>query len=81
MIEDRAVQALIDAAWKGQWDSPITDEDLAQGVAIVARVLRDDIAMAWINGDISTVVQVEQFLNRRIQSLVGGSPVTGDSTL
>lgn len=77
---DRAVRALIDAAWLGEWDRPIDGHDLTSCVATVLRVVRDDLVMAWQNGELWDLLGAERFLNERITALTGKPTTTGDTT-
>lgn len=80
MKTDRAVQALINDAWEGEWERPVEVDDLTNAVAIVTRHVRDDIVMAWQAGDIRRLADVEEFLNEGIFGLTGRPSVTGDTT-
>lgn len=77
---DRAVQALINDGWLGEWDTPIEPTDLANGVALVLRIVRDDIVMAWQEGRIEQLLDVEALLNARIATLTMRPTTTGDTT-
>jgi hypothetical protein len=78
---NRAVQALIDDSWLGEWERPIDGHDLKGAVAIVTRVIRDDLYMAWQAGEINDLAGAEWFLNRQIEALVPGRrALTGDTT-
>lgn len=77
---DRAVRALIDDGWTGEWDWPIGPADLANGAALVIRVIRDDLVMAWQDGRVTTLLDAEKFLNDRITVLSGRPTTSGDTT-
>lgn len=77
---NRAVQALIDECWLGEWERPIDGHDLKNAVATVARVLRDDLYMAWQSGQIRDLSGAEEFLNAQIEALIGRRSLTGDTT-
>lgn len=77
---DSAVQALIDDCWEGVWDSPITAHDLANGVALVLRIVRDDIVAARMSGDITDVTDVAHYLDSRVMALTGQQTSPGDTT-
>jgi hypothetical protein len=70
---NRAMQALIYDGW------PVTDE-LRDAVALVTRVVRDDLYMAWQAGEIRDLLDVEGFLNSAVAELTGRPAVTGDTT-
>jgi hypothetical protein len=78
--DDRAVQALIDHGWTGEWDWTIGPDDLANGVALVLRTVRDDLILEHLNGRIQTLIQVEDFINARVEKLTGQRTITGDTT-
>lgn len=78
--DDRAVQALINDGWLGEWDAPIEEWNLRGGAALVMRVMRDDLVMAWQAGEISDLLGAERFLNERIAALTGRPTTTGDTT-
>jgi hypothetical protein len=47
--------------------------------ARIIREERDTLVLAWLEGEISNILDAENFLNRRIRDL-GVQTVTGDST-
>lgn len=77
---DRAVQALINECWLGEWERPVDGHDLAEAAALVIRVARDDLVMAWQDGQISDLLGAERLLNERIVALTGRPTITGDTT-
>jgi hypothetical protein len=70
---NRAVRALIYDGW------PSTDE-LTDAVALVTRVIRDDLYMAWQANEIRDLAGAEWFLNAQIEALTGRRSLTGDTT-
>jgi hypothetical protein len=70
---NRAMQALIYDGW------PVTDE-LRDAVALVTRVVRDDLYMAWQAGQIRDLNGAEALLNAQIEALTGQRSLTGDTT-
>lgn len=75
--DDRAVQALMDDGWGGNWT--IGPDDLINGVALVLRTVRDDLLLLYVKGQIRTLDEVENYLNARVTALTGRSTVTGDT--
>ncbi len=77
---DRAVQALINDGWTGDWGETLKVSDLTGGVALVLRVFRDDLVMAWQNGDVADLLGAEEWMNARIRELTDRPTITGDTT-
>lgn len=67
---NRAVQALTSQPWLPDWET----------VALVTRVIRDDLYMAWQANEINDLAGAEWFLNRQIEALTGRHSLTGDTT-
>lgn len=77
--DDRAVQALIADGWVGEWDTPITATGIANGVALVLRVVRDDMLAARRAGDLDDITDVSHWLDSRVLALTGRATSTGDT--
>jgi hypothetical protein len=77
---DRAVQALIDDGWAGEGDTLITDYGLANGVALVLRVVRDDMLAARNAGNLDDITDVAHWLGSRVMELTGQPTSPGDTT-
>ena len=78
--KNRAVQALINDGWTGEWDWAIGPDDIKNGVALVTRVIRDDLYMAWQANEINDLAGAEWLLNQQIEALTGSRSLTGDTT-
>lgn len=70
---NRAVQALRETGW-------LDADELKDTVALVTRVVRDDLYMAWQAGQIRDLAGAEWFLNEQIEKLTGRRSPTGDTT-
>lgn len=76
--DDRAVQALRDLLYDPvDWRNGV---GVAESVALVLRSVRDDIALAYVNNQLRTAGDVEDYLNARIKQLIGRASITGDTT-
>jgi hypothetical protein len=86
-MTDRIIQFLSDHGWKdaiAQSLSEPTDAlaelSLAMIASLVVRALRDDIALANLDGKVGTFAELDAYLNRRASQLWGYQTVTGDTT-
>lgn len=55
-------------------------ETATDAAPVIARIIRDDIVMAWQEGRIADLLDVERMLNERIAALSGRPTTTGDTT-
>lgn len=86
---DRAVRALFDFVDSpAPEDATYTAEDVTEAsgaVAVVLRVIRDDMATAEQDGSLTveghSLIAMERYLNTRIRSLTGQDTTTGDTTV
>jgi hypothetical protein len=75
---DRAVVALRESLYDPiDWRNGVGQE---KTVALILRVVRDDIVLAYQMGRIRSVEDVERALNARITALTGEATTTGDTT-
>lgn len=86
-MTDRIVQLLSDNGWRdaiaesmSEPTAELAELALAMIASLVVRALRDDIALANLDGKVGTFAELDAYLNRRASQLWGYQTVTGDTT-